>query len=59
MVCGAIASMRRTELRIIQHGSLTAVRYRDEILGSHVVPMAATIGLYLILMDDNARPHRA
>ncbi|GFU15348.1 DDE_3 domain-containing protein [Trichonephila clavipes] len=33
--------------------------YRDEILDPYVRPYAAAIGNDFILMDDNARPHRA
>ncbi|GFV35825.1 nuclease HARBI1 [Trichonephila clavipes] len=38
---------------------LTGLRYRDEILDPYVRPYAAAIGNDFILMDDNARPHRA
>ncbi|GFT70856.1 transposable element Tcb2 transposase [Trichonephila clavipes] len=40
-------------------GTLTGVRYRDEILDPYVRPYAVAIGNDFILMDDNARPHRA
>ena len=35
------------------------MRYRVEILDAYVRPHAAAIGNNFILMDDNARPHRA
>ena len=37
----------------------TAIRYRDEILDPIVRPYAGAVGPTFILMDDNARPHRA
>ena len=40
-------------------GTLTAVRYRDEILDPIVRPFAGAIGNNFILMQDNARPHTA
>ncbi|GFT79431.1 transposable element Tcb2 transposase [Trichonephila clavipes] len=40
-------------------GRLLIWRYRDEILDPYVRPYAAAIGNDFILMDDNARPHRA
>lgn len=49
----------RTDLYIIRNGAVTAQRYRDEILRPIVVLYAAAIGDEFILMDDNARPHRA
>ena len=48
-----------TELFIIPNGTLTAARYRDEILHPIVRPFAGTVGPECVLMDDNARPHRA
>ncbi len=38
---------------------MTGVRYRDDILVLYVCPYFGAIGNYFILMDDNARPHRA
>ena len=40
-------------------GNLTGIRYRDEVLDPIVRPYAGAIGDDFILMDDNARPHRA
>ncbi|GFT39331.1 transposable element Tcb1 transposase [Trichonephila clavipes] len=49
----------RTDLHIFKRGSVTAVRYRDEVL-EHIVRLyAAAVGLTFVLMNDNARPHRA
>ncbi|GFU16056.1 transposable element Tcb2 transposase [Trichonephila clavipes] len=59
LVYGGIFIDGRKDLYIIRDGSLTARRYRDEILRPIVVPYAAAIGDDFILMDDNCRPHRA
>ncbi|CDQ59271.1 unnamed protein product [Oncorhynchus mykiss] len=40
-------------------GSLTAIRYRDEILRPLVRPYAGVVGPGFLLMQDNARPHVA
>ena len=44
---------------VIQNGNLTGERYKNEILDAHVRPYAGAIGTDFLLMDDNARPHRA
>ena len=49
----------KTDLHIIENGTLTAVRYVNEILDVYVRPYAGAIGADFILMEDNARPHRA
>ena len=59
MVCAGISVQGKTDLHVLQNGTLTAVRYRDEILDPIVKPYAGAIGPQFILMDDNARPHRA
>ncbi|GFU19496.1 transposable element Tcb2 transposase [Trichonephila clavipes] len=59
LVYGSISIVGRTHLYIIRDISLTARRYRDEILRPIVVPYAAAIGDDFILMDYNCRPHRA
>ncbi|GBM70978.1 hypothetical protein AVEN_102913-1 [Araneus ventricosus] len=40
-------------------GSVTVVRYRDEILHPLVRTFIVAMGTDVIFMDDNARPHRA
>ncbi|GFW28379.1 DDE_3 domain-containing protein [Trichonephila clavipes] len=50
---------RYTDLHVFHGGTVTGLRYRDEILDPYVRPYAASIGNDFILMDDNARPHRA
>ncbi|GFX66182.1 transposable element Tcb1 transposase [Trichonephila clavipes] len=59
LVYGGISIDGCTDLYIIRDGTLTARRYRDEILRPIVVPYAAAIGDDFILMDDNCSPHRA
>ncbi|UYV82763.1 hypothetical protein LAZ67_22000771, partial [Cordylochernes scorpioides] len=49
----------RTALHIFRQGTLTGQRYRDEILAAYVMPQALEMGENFLLMDDNARPHRA
>ncbi|KAK7898758.1 hypothetical protein WMY93_019611 [Mugilogobius chulae] len=51
--------MGRTALHVLVRGSLTAMRYRDEILRPPVRPYAGAVGPGLLLMQDNARPHVA
>ena len=59
MVWGGISYEGRTDLYVINGGTLTALRYRDEILDPIVRPFAGAIGDNFILMQDNARPHTA
>lgn len=59
LVWGGVSYDGRTDLYIIQNGALTGVRYVNEILNDYVRPYAGAVGPGFILMDDNARPHRA
>ncbi|GFV99397.1 transposable element Tc3 transposase [Trichonephila clavipes] len=59
LVWAGISLGGHTDLHVFHGGTVTGLRYRDEILDSYVRPYAAAIGNDLILMDDNARPHRA
>ncbi|GFS73571.1 transposable element Tcb1 transposase [Trichonephila clavipes] len=59
MVWVEISLGDRTDLHIFKRGSVTAIRYRDEVLGSIVRLCAAVVGPTFVLMDNNARPHRA
>lgn len=58
MVWGGISMEGRTDLLLID-GSLTGQRYRDDILRPVVLPYAGAMWPDFLLMDDNARPHRA
>ncbi|KAI4874784.1 hypothetical protein NFI96_001621 [Prochilodus magdalenae] len=46
-------------LLVLARGSLTAIRYRDEILRPLVSPYAGAVGPGFLLMQDNARPRVA
>ena len=59
MVWGGISINGRTDLIVIAGGSLTARRYRDEILTPVVTQYAGAIGNAFIFMQDNAQPHTA
>ena len=59
MVWGGISMEGQTDLYRLQNGSLTAIRYRDEILEPMVRPYAGAVGPGFLLMHDNARPHVA
>ncbi|KAI3370992.1 hypothetical protein L3Q82_023645, partial [Scortum barcoo] len=59
MVWDGISLGGRTALHVLARGSLTAIRYRDEILRPLVRPYAGAVGPGFLLMQDNARPHVA
>ncbi|GFV43119.1 transposable element Tcb2 transposase [Trichonephila clavipes] len=59
LVWAGISLGGHTDLHVFHGGTVTGLRYRDEILDPYVRPYAASIGNDFILMDDNARPHRA
>ena len=56
MVLGGISHEVKTPLVVIQ-GNLTAVRYRDQVLMPHVLPLVNAHNLEF--QHDNARPHVA
>ncbi|GFX71710.1 transposable element Tc1 transposase [Trichonephila clavipes] len=49
----------RTPLHVFEKNSVTGVRYRDKVLEPYVGLFRDAGGLKFILMDNNARPHRA
>ena len=49
----------KTDLHIIDNGTMTAQRYVKEVFDVYLRPYAVAIRPDFILMDDNARPHRA
>lgn len=59
MIWGGISYEARTDLAIVDGGSMTGARYITTILDEHVIPFAPFIGPNFLFMDDNARPHRA
>ena len=54
MVWGGISLGVRTALHVLARGSLTAIRYRDDILRPLVRPYAVVVGPGFLLMQDNA-----
>ncbi|GFV02088.1 transposable element Tcb2 transposase [Trichonephila clavipes] len=56
LVWAGISLGGHTDLHVFHGGTVTGLRYRDEILDPYVRPYAAAIGNDFILMDDNARP---
>ncbi|KAK3519321.1 hypothetical protein QTP70_024525, partial [Hemibagrus guttatus] len=59
MVWGGISMEGRTDLYRLDNGTLTAIRYRHEILGPIVRTYAGAVGPGFLLVHDNARPHVA
>ncbi|KAI4888574.1 hypothetical protein NFI96_004052 [Prochilodus magdalenae] len=59
MVWGGISLEGHTDLYRLDHGTLTAIRYQDEILGPVVRPYAGAVGPGFLLVHNNARPHVA
>ena len=57
-VWGGVMNNGKTEL-YLTFDTINAVTYRDEILSNIVLPFANNFGDEFLLMDDNARPHRA
>ncbi|KAJ8361323.1 hypothetical protein SKAU_G00178480 [Synaphobranchus kaupii] len=57
MVWGGISLEGRRNLHVLVNGTLTAVRYWDEILRPIVRPYAGAVGPGFLLVQDNARPH--
>ncbi|GFU39457.1 transposable element Tcb2 transposase [Trichonephila clavipes] len=58
LVWGGIMLNGRTELHIFDRGSVTGVRYCEEVLLPHVRLFRGAIVPDFIFMDANARPHR-
>ena len=59
MVWAGISPQGKTDLHVVDNGTLTALRYVNEIMDVYVRPYASAVGENFILMDDNARAHRA
>jgi hypothetical protein len=58
MVWTGINEQGKTDLVFVE-GNMNAVRYIDQILRPVVMPFVGALGPNFVLMDDNARPHRA
>lgn len=59
MVWGGISLTCRTELVILNQGTVTAQRYIEQVIRHHVIPFAQQAGPGFQLMHDNARAHTA
>ena len=59
MVWAGISLDGHTDWYVFARGFITAVRYRNEVLGPIVRPFAGAIGDAFISMQDNARAHTA
>ena len=60
MVWTGMSAQGKTDLHKIENGTLTTVRYVNEILDVVCIrPYDGAVGNYFILMDDSARAHRA
>ncbi|KAI4899362.1 hypothetical protein NFI96_008253, partial [Prochilodus magdalenae] len=57
MVWGGISLEGRTDLYRLDNGTLTAIRYQDEILRPIVRPYAGAVGPGFLLVHNNAQPH--
>ncbi|GFV47754.1 DDE_3 domain-containing protein [Trichonephila clavipes] len=44
---------------VFERGSMTGVRYRDEVLEPYVLLFRGACGPEFILMDENVSPHKA
>ncbi|KAI4873226.1 hypothetical protein NFI96_028181 [Prochilodus magdalenae] len=56
---GGMSLEGRTDLYMLDSGTLTAIRYQDEILGPVVRPDAGAVGPGFLLVHNNAGPHAA
>ncbi|KAI4893334.1 hypothetical protein NFI96_005519 [Prochilodus magdalenae] len=59
MVWEGISLEGRTDLYKLDNGTLTAIRYQDEILGPVVRPYTGAVAPGFLLMHNNAPPHVA
>ena len=58
-IWGGICFNGRTDLVVLRNSTMTAQRYHDIVIEPIIVPFAGAIGENFVLIDDNARPHRA
>ncbi|GBL91300.1 hypothetical protein AVEN_203455-1 [Araneus ventricosus] len=59
LILAGIATNGRTNIYVFAGGSVTAVRYRDEILRPLVRPFIVALGTDAIFIYDDIRSHRA
>lgn len=59
LVWGGVMLNGRTDLVVLVRESMNGERYRDLCIRDIIIPFAQNFGNDFILVDDNARPHRA
>lgn len=59
MVWGGISLMGKTELVILNEGTVTSASYVERVVRPHIIPFSQRVGNNFVLMQDNARPHTA
>lgn len=59
MVWAGIGLMGKTELVILNEGTVTAASYIERVIRPHVIPFSQRVGSDFILINDNGRPHTA
>jgi hypothetical protein len=55
MVLSGISLEARTELIVVENGTITPSRYNEEVLVETAIPLPPFIGDQPLLMSDNAR----
>lgn len=56
-MCAGISFESRTELVVVENGTLTADGYATEILNDYVGPFLVVLGENAVFLQDNARPY--
>ena len=59
MVWGCISLRGRTELVILPPPAMTSIRYVNDVLQPHILPLKRQLRQNFVFMQDNARPHTA
>lgn len=59
MIWVGVSTQGKTDLHVIENGTLTAVRCCSKILDIYIRLCTGSIGSDFILMDNNTRPHHA
>lgn len=59
MVWGGISLLGKTELVILNEGTVTAASYVEQVVRPHVIPFSQRVGDNFVFMQDNARAHTA
>lgn len=59
MIWGGISLYGKTELVILNEGTVTASSYIKQVIRPHVTPFSQRVGNNFVFMHDNARAHTA